>query len=87
MQLYSRTFIMSLESKLWVRSENHQVSFSSCNFCYYECASETVTIARKIFKIKKNQGSGTQLMQALTSITVTSNFIIFNKTVLRLPGS
>ncbi len=76
---------MSSESKLWVRSEN-QVSFSSCNFCYYECASETVTIAREKFKIT-NQGSGTQLMQALTSIMVTSNFIIFNKTVLRLTGS
>ncbi len=31
-------------------------------------------------------GSGTQLKQALTSITLTSTFIIFNKTALRLPG-
>ncbi len=44
------------------------------------CIRNTVTVELK------SQGPGTQLKQALTSIMVTSNFIIFNKTALRLPG-
>ncbi len=45
----------------------------------------TVIAPRETQKLR-NQGSRAQLKQVLTSITVTSNFIIFNKTALRLPG-
>ncbi len=42
---------------------------------------QIVITARKKFELR-SQGSRAKVKQVLTSITVTSNFIIFNKTAL-----
>ncbi len=86
MQLYSRAILNNVlrdQTLGDIRKSGHYMKTESSNQFFFFVITNvlqkyTVTATREKFKLK-SQGSGSQLKQALTSITVTSNLVIFNK--------